>query len=65
LVADVVDLAHTDARAVIDGRELIETFPGARYSLEEFHVDLQTMSRLWFLVSMPRTSCALTLLIDR
>jgi hypothetical protein len=40
LVADVVDLEHTDARAVIDGRELIEAPPGARYALKEFNVDL-------------------------
>jgi hypothetical protein len=65
LVADIVDLEHTDARAVIDGRELIEASFGARDSLEEFHVDLQAMSGLWLLVSMPGTTCRLALLVDR
>jgi hypothetical protein len=65
LVADVVDFEHTDARAVIDGRELIEAFLGTRYSLKEFHVDLQAMARLRLLVSVPGTARWLALLINR
>jgi hypothetical protein len=65
LVAGIVDLEHTDARAVIDCRELIETSLRARDSLEEFHVDLQTVSGLWLLVSIPRAPCRLSLLIGR
>lgn len=34
LVADIVDLEHADARAVIDSRKLIQTLPGARYPLD-------------------------------
>lgn len=60
------DLEHTDARAVIDGRELMGASPGPVIdSLEELHVDLQAMSGLWFFVSMPGTTRRLALLLDR
>jgi hypothetical protein len=54
LVAHIVDLKHTDAGAVIDGGELIETFPRACDPLQEFYVNLQAMAGLGLLVSMPR-----------
>jgi hypothetical protein len=60
-----VDLEHADTRSVIDGCELVEASPGARNSLEEFHIDLQTMSGLWLLVSMPATTCGLAPLVAR
>jgi hypothetical protein len=65
LVAHVVDLQHSDASAVIDGGELIEAFPGACNPLKEFDVDLQSVPRLWLLVSMPGAACRLALLIGR
>ena len=65
LVAHVVDLQHSDAGAVIDGGELTEAFPGARNPLKEFDVDLQSVPRLWLLVSMPGAACRLALLIGR
>lgn len=32
-------------RAIVDGRELIEPFPGASDSFQEFYVDLQAVPR--------------------
>src|SRR6185503_916390 len=40
LIARVKDLQHADARAVIDRRELIEPFTGARETLQELHIHL-------------------------
>jgi hypothetical protein len=40
LVADVVDLEHTNARAVVDRCELIKPLSGSGNPLKEFHVDL-------------------------
>ena len=60
LIADIVDLQHSDARAVIDRRELVQAFLGQSDSFEEFHVDLQTMARLRLLIAIPGTSCWLT-----
>jgi hypothetical protein len=50
---------------VIDGGELIEAFPGACNPLKEFDVYLQSVPRLWLLVSMPGAACRLALLIGR
>jgi hypothetical protein len=63
--ADVVDLEHSYARAIVDGRELIEAFPGASDSFQEFHVYLQAVAWLRLLVSVPGTTCGLASLIDR
>src|SRR6187551_3155823 len=38
LVARIEDLEDADACAVVDGRELIETFPAAGNALEELHI---------------------------
>src|SRR5687767_10208108 len=53
LVTGVVDLEHADARAVVDGRELIQPLPRARDALEELHVHLQAMTRLRLLIPLP------------
>ena len=48
LVARVVHLEHPNARAIVDGGELIEPLPGARNALEELHVQLQPVAWLGF-----------------
>jgi len=53
LIAGVVDLEHPDAGAVVDGRELVETLPGARDALEELHVHLEPVAGLLLLVALP------------
>ena len=65
LVAGVVDLEHANARAVVDGRELIEALSGARDPLEELHVHLQAVARLRLLVSLPALPVRPVLLIGR
>ena len=44
LVAGILDLEYADARAIIDGGELIEALLGAWDSLEELDIQLQAMS---------------------
>src|SRR5687767_14160745 len=53
LVAGVVDLEHSDTRAVVDRRELVEPLPCARDPLEKLDVHLQAVTRLWLLVALP------------
>ena len=53
LRAGVVDLQHADARAVVDGGELVEPLARPRNALEELHVHLQSMARLRLLVALP------------
>src|SRR5829696_667920 len=50
LIAGVIDLENADARAVIDRRELIQPFTGAREALEELHIHLHAKTRLGLLV---------------
>ena len=65
LVARVEDLEHADARAVVDGRELVEALPAARNALEELHIHLQAMPRLRLLVALPAPPSRPMLLIGR
>jgi hypothetical protein len=65
LVAPVVDLQDTNAGAVVDRGELVEARPRARNALEEFHVDLQPVSWLGFLVALPAFGVGPMLLISR
>lgn len=65
LVAGIEHLQDTDSRAIIDGCELIQPFPGAGDSLEEFHVHLEAMSGLWLFVALPALLVWPVLLIRR
>jgi len=65
LVAGVVDLEHSDTRAIIDGSELVETLCGACDPLQELHVQLQSMPGLGLLVSLPGSPNGPTLLVSR
>jgi len=40
MVAGIVDLEHANARAVVDGCELLEALSGACNSLKQLHVHL-------------------------
>jgi hypothetical protein len=53
LGAGVVHLEHVNPRAIVDGGELIEPPSRAGDALEEFHIELQSVSRLRFLVALP------------
>ena len=53
LIAGVVDLQHSKTGAVIDRRELIETFLRARDALEELHIQLEPETGLCLLVALP------------
>ena len=65
LGAGVVNLEHTNPRAVIDGGELIEPPSRAGDALEEFHIELQSVTRLRFLVALPALPMRLMLLVRR
>src|SRR5215831_3605358 len=65
LIAGVIDLEYADPRAVVDGRELIQPRARARDALEEFHVNLQPMPRLWFFIAAPASEVRPMLLIGR
>jgi hypothetical protein len=63
LVARVVNLEHPNARAVIDGRELVEALLRPGDALEELYVHLQTVTGLRLLVALPAPLVRLVLLI--
>lgn len=63
LVAGIVDLEDANASAVVDGGELIQALPGTRDPLEELDVQLQAVTRLRLLVTLPRSPCRPALLI--
>src|SRR4026208_388985 len=65
LIAGIVDLQHADARAVVDGGELIEPLAGPGDALEELHVQRQAVPRLGLLVASPALMVRLVLLIGR
>jgi len=58
-------LEYADARAVVDGGELIEPLSSPRDAFQELHVHLQPMPRLGFLVAFPPLAVRLVLLIRR
>lgn len=63
LVAGVIDLQDANARAIIDGRELVEPLSGAGDPLEELHVELQPVSRQGLLIALPPCAVPLMLLV--
>jgi len=65
LVTGIVDLHLPDAGAVVNGRELVEPFGGARDALEELHVHRQAVARLGLLVALPAFTVRRMLLIGR
>src|SRR5581483_2141797 len=65
LVARIVDLEHPDARAIVDGSELVQTLLRAGDPLEELNVQLQAMPGLRLLVALPSASPGPMLLIGR
>src|SRR5215469_6812002 len=65
LVAGIVDLEHPNARAVVDGRELIEAPSRACNPLKELHVHLYAMPGLKLLVSLPGPDSGPKLLVGR
>lgn len=52
LIAGTVDFKHPNTRAVVDGGELIQPPCGARDSLEELNIQLQTMDWLRLLIPL-------------
>src|SRR5262245_57529616 len=65
LIAGIVDLEHTNARAIVDRRELVEPPACARYPLEKLDVHLQAMARLRLLIARPAVGVASVFLIGR
>lgn len=65
LVARVVDLQDPNPRAIINGRELIQSLARARNPLEELHIQLESMARERFLITLPSLPVWLMLLIGR
>lgn len=63
LAAAIVDLEHPDTGAVVDSRELIQALAGACDPLQELHIQLQPMSRLWLLISVPGAARRPTLVV--
>jgi len=53
LVAGIVDFEHANAGAVVNGGELIQPLLGTRNALEEFHIQLQAMTRLRLFIARP------------
>ena len=53
LIARVEDLKYAEARAIIDGRELIEPPLTTWDPFEKLHVHLEAVSRLRLLVPLP------------
>lgn len=65
LVAGIENLQDANARAVVDGCELIEPLTLTRDALEKLHVHLQSMTGLRFFVAYPALGMLLVLLIGR
>ena len=63
LVAHVVHRQDPNARAVVDGGELIETRPRAGNALEKLHINLQAVAGLGLLVALPALRVRSVLLI--
>ena len=53
LVARVIDLENSNARAIVDRGELVEPFTRARETLQELHVHLHAQPGLGLLVALP------------
>ena len=65
LIARVEDLKYAEARAIIDGRELIEPPLTTWDPFEKLHVHLEAVSRLRLLVPLPPFAMGSMFLIGR
>jgi hypothetical protein len=63
LGARVVDLEHANPRAIVDGGELIEPPSRTGDALQEFHIELQSVPGLRFLIALPTLPVRLMFLI--
>jgi len=65
LIARIEDLHYADAGAIIDRRELVQPALAAGNSVQKFHVQLQSVSRLRFLIALPPFPVGTILLVRR
>src|SRR6478735_12597955 len=65
LITRIVDLEDANARAIIDGRELVQALARAGNALEELDVHLEPVARLRLLVAAPAFVVGPMLLIAR